>query len=205
VTLRPPDRSIVQPLAPERYRVQFTIGESDRVKLSRLQALLCREVPKGDPGSIYSLALDALLEKVEKAKLGKRMTRGTTRVPSGTVPSGTVTGGTVTSRMVASGTERPIRRATDDPSPSPRTPPSRHIPNPVKRAVWFRDAGQCTFVSEGGLRCTQRRFLELHHIHPYALNGPATAGNIALRCRRHNAYEAEVVFGARARREKSGT
>ena len=71
--------------------------------------------------------------------------------------------------------------------------------------MWFRDGGQCAFVSEGGLRCTQRRFLELHHIQPYALNGPATAGNIALRCRRHNAYEAEVVFGTRRKRGTAGT
>jgi hypothetical protein len=27
------------------------------------------------------------------------------------------------------------------------------------------------------------------------LSGPATVANISLRCRRHNAYEAELVFG----------
>jgi hypothetical protein len=41
-------------------------------------------------------------------------------------------------------------------------------------------------------------FLELHHIQPHALDGPATVGNIALRCRRHNQYEGEVIFGPRA-------
>jgi len=29
------------------------------------------------------------------------------------------------------------------------------------------------------------------------LKGPATVANIALRCRRHNVYEAEIIFGAR--------
>jgi len=29
------------------------------------------------------------------------------------------------------------------------------------------------------------------------LGGAATAGNISLRCRRHNALEAEMVFGPR--------
>ena len=75
---------------------------------------------------------------------------------------------------------------------------SRCLPKTVKRAVWYRDQGQCAFVSASGRRCIEREFLELHHIHPYALDGPATVGNIALRCRRHNAYEAEVVFGSRA-------
>ena len=40
-------------------------------------------------------------------------------------------------------------------------------------------------------------FLEFHHIVPYALGGKATLENISLRCRRHNQYEAELVFGPR--------
>jgi hypothetical protein len=73
--------------------------------------------------------------------------------------------------------------------------PSRHIPNEVKRAVWWRDRAQCAFVSSAGHRCTEHNYLELHHIQPYAMDGPATVGNISLRCRRHNQYEAELVFG----------
>ncbi len=40
---------------------------------------------------------------------------------------------------------------------------SRHIPAHVKRAVWVRDGGRCTFVSEGGHRCQERRALEYDH------------------------------------------
>ena len=29
------------------------------------------------------------------------------------------------------------------------------------------------------------------------MQGPATVNNISLRCRRHNQYEAELVFGSR--------
>jgi hypothetical protein len=32
---------------------------------------------------------------------------------------------------------------------------------------------------------------------PYAVGGEATVGNISLRCRAHNAFEAEVWFGSR--------
>ncbi len=45
----------------------------------------------------------------------------------------------------------------------------------------------------------ERAFLEFHHIRPYALGGPTSAENISLRCRRHNQYEAELVFGPRTR------
>src|SRR2546428_487940 len=94
----------------------------------------------------------------------------------------------------------PCPTATPPPSaghgPATTGMPSRHVPREVKRAVWRRDAGQCAFLSPTGRRCTERTFLEFHHIQPYAQQGPATVANISLRCWRHNQYEAELVFGA---------
>ena len=75
-------------------------------------------------------------------------------------------------------------------------PGSRHIPSAVRRAVWKRDEGRCSFVGAAG-RCTERGFLELHHVVPYAVGGEATVDTIALRCRAHNLYEAELDFGPR--------
>jgi hypothetical protein len=88
-----------------------------------------------------------------------------------------------------------VRSPTAIPARS-STAPSRHVPREVKRAVWERDAGQCAFVSPTGRRCTERTFLEFHHIQPYAMQGPATVANISVRCWRHNQYEAELIFGA---------
>lgn len=73
---------------------------------------------------------------------------------------------------------------------------SRSIPAHVLRAVHERDQGQCTFVSDSGHRCAERKFLEFHHIEEVARGGKATVDNIQLRCRPHNQYEAEKVFGA---------
>lgn len=68
---------------------------------------------------------------------------------------------------------------------------SRAIPAAVKRAVWTRDGGRCTFEGLRG-RCHARSPLEYHHVAPYAMGGPATADNIELRCRAHNAYQARL-------------
>ncbi|MDQ3069405.1 MAG: HNH endonuclease [Acidobacteriota bacterium] len=73
---------------------------------------------------------------------------------------------------------------------------SRHIPSDVKRSVWARDGARCAFVGTQG-RCGERGFLEYHHVRPFAHGGPATVGNIELRCRAHNVYEAEVLAGVR--------
>ncbi len=160
----PVPRPIVRPSAPQRYHVKFTIAEETHRKLRRVQTLLRREIPDGDPGAIFDRALALLLEKVEKVKLGatQKPRRG---------------------QSIRPGTDNPVARR------------SRHIPSEVKRVVSKRDADQCAFVSSDGRRCTQRAFLEFHHIQPFEKQGPATVENISLRCRAHNVYESEMVFG----------
>jgi hypothetical protein len=65
----------------------------------------------------------------------------------------------------------------------------------VRRAVFERDAGQCTFVDPQGRRCDERHFLQFDHIEAYAIGGAETVSNLRLRCRSHNALEAEKLFG----------
>ena len=82
--------------------------------------------------------------------------------------------------------------------PRPRRPeatrgsrdPSAH----VRRAVWERDEGRCAFVGPKG-RCSERSFLEFHHVNPHGHGGKPTQENISLRCRAHNVYESERIFG----------
>ena len=80
-------------------------------------------------------------------------------------------------------------------APRPRNLRDRCIPAAVRRAVWERDGGRCTFVSEKGRRCDSRRRLEFDHIKPLARGGKASVEGIRLRCRGHNQYEAERAFG----------
>jgi len=156
-------RPVVKPTAPQRYRVQFTIDQETHDEFRRLQALLRREIPDGDPAVIFKRAVKLMLEKVENKKLG--ITQKPRRAKA-------------------------IRPGTDKPRP-------RTAPRAVKRVIWRKDVGQCAFVAPDGRRCSEKAFLEFHHVHAHAFGGPPTVGNISLRCWRHNQYEAEVVFGRR--------
>jgi len=78
----------------------------------------------------------------------------------------------------------------------------RTIPAHVRRAVSKRDGGRCTFVSESGTRCPAKAKLEYDHVTPVARGGEATIGNLRLRCRAHNQYEAERTFGEEFMRGK---
>ena len=65
----------------------------------------------------------------------------------------------------------------------------RSIPAAVRREVWRRDSGCCSYVDRHtGRRCGSRFFLEIDHIVPVARGGAAEAGNLRLRCSAHHRY-----------------
>jgi len=45
---------------------------------------------------------------------------------------------------------------------------SRHIPDPIKRAVYERDGGRCTFADERGRRRGETGALEFDHVGGFA-------------------------------------
>jgi HNH endonuclease len=90
---------------------------------------------------------------------------------------------------------RPCRGQSDE---------SRNIPAEVKRLVDARDRRRCAFVAPNGRRCDERRFLEFHHVVPYAAGGQPTVENIQLRCRAHNGYEVDRFYGPGKRRTRGG-
>jgi hypothetical protein len=189
-------RPIVQASAPERYRVQFTIGQETHEKLRRLQALLRREIPDGDPGTIFDRALTVLLEKVERTKLAvAAQPRPSRPIRPAADPRTLIRPSAEPRTLIRPAADREVSNQDLLFRPVPPAPPSRTVPRAVKREVWRRDAGQCAFVSPTGRRCAESTFLEYHHIQPYAKQGPATVANISLRCWRHNQYEAELIFG----------
>jgi hypothetical protein len=145
----------VTPVAPERYKAQFTISRETQEKLCRVQALARHAIPSGDLPEIFDRGLTLLLQGLERRRCAA--------VTSPRMPRGVV--------------DR-----------------SRHIPASVKREVWRRDDGRCAYIGRDG-RCTERGFLEYHHVQPYAAGGAATVTNIELPCRAHNAYEASLFFG----------
>jgi hypothetical protein len=72
---------------------------------------------------------------------------------------------------------------------------TRHIPAAVKRQVFTRDNGQCTYRDNRGRRCASRSFIEFHHRQNFARGGTHDVSNLELRCRAHNAYQAELDYG----------
>jgi hypothetical protein len=79
-------------------------------------------------------------------------------------------------------------------SESPRQR-GRYVPAAVRRAVFERDDGRCTYSDASGRRCAETHRLELHHLSAFARGGEHTKENLTLRCHAHNALAAEEDFG----------
>jgi hypothetical protein len=147
----------VEPLSPDRYKLQLTIAGDTLEKLRLAKDMLGHAIPSSDDAAILDRALTALLAELAKKKFAD----------------------------------------TRNPRPSRGTKAGARAPSAqVKRAVWLRDLGRCAFVGPSGHRCGERRFVEFHHLDPYALGGEATVDQIQLRCRRHNDYEGRLYLGA---------
>jgi hypothetical protein len=65
--------ALVAPLAPERYKVQFTVSQKTHDQLRRAQDLLRHAVPSGDPAEIFARALTLLVEHLERTKFARVM------------------------------------------------------------------------------------------------------------------------------------
>jgi len=173
-----PRASVIAPLGPARYKVQFTAPEELHAKLLRARELLRHRIPSGDLAQVMDLALDALLERLEKQKYA------------------------ATSRPRRQAAPRRHAQAVKSDQAEANRAPSRAIPAAVKRAVWERDGGRCAFIGASGHSCGEAGFVEFHHRVPFADEGEATVENIALRCRAHNQYEARLDFGPDLIRER---
>ena len=72
---------------------------------------------------------------------------------------------------------------------------SRHIPSAIKRAVFERDRGQCTFTDDCGRRCEETVALEFDHLDGFARTRRHELDRIRLLCDAHNQYAAEQMYG----------
>ena len=123
---------------------------------------------------------------VKEAALRAGRTPTPERKPSRTptsVPSPTRQG--ATDRRAAAGT-KPGGAVASTPKPCAT---GRAIPAAVRRQVWQRDGGCCSYVDRRtGRRCNSRHLIEIDHILPYALGGGADPGNLRLLCGAHHRH-----------------
>lgn len=165
----PPDS--IKPVTAELARILITADRQTVEGLDRACELL--HCGRSNLGPVLARAVEALLREIDPALLPEpRRSSAAPKEGVGTAPP-------------SSGGNQPLK-ATG----------SRYVPRHVKRLVWKRDGGRCTFVDEAGVRCCATTDLEVDHIKPWAAGGRSDdASNLRLRCRLHNLAAARDWFG----------
>ncbi len=161
-----PRRDDVDPLTAELSRLSTTVSRRFLQKLKTARQGLGHAIPRATTEQVLEAALDLLLEKQAKARgqvKRPRVTATPTATPTDTPPSTP----TVTTEPTPT-----------EPPPHRRDGPRKAIPAAVKRAVWARDAGRCTWPIDGGGCCGATHLLELDHIVPWAEWGGEQVANL---------------------------
>src|SRR5688572_13666515 len=188
-------------LEPQRYKVQFEASEEYVELVEKAKALLSQTAPRVDLGELHLRAMRVLVTELERRKHAatdrprqrvahKARTLPPTPSVAEPAPHDRLAGGDAAQSrndleprsQLEHGSECPRRRG-------------RQVPAALRRAIFERDEGRCTFRSDSGERCRERAHLEFHHLVPFARGGEHRLDNLTLRCRAHNALAAEQDFG----------
>ena len=196
--LTPPVTAITAPsrparfelLNPETVRIAMSVGTGFRDELEEVRSALSHVVPDGNLESVLRECFRITLEVCKRRRVGAPRSH-TPSVAAGDSSSDALMGLLESAEPAAANGSGP--EPISQPGPDER---SRHISTEIRAAVWARDAGSCSFVGRGGHRCGSRHQLEFHHRVAFALGGASTVDGLTLHCRRHNAHQARLDFGA---------
>ena len=210
----PADR--VRALGAGRYELKALIDADCHQGLEQLRGLLSHVDPRMTIGQLVGRVVQEALDRHDpsrpprRSRTGSRPAEGDSTpasaskehaapepghavaVPDAATPAGTTPTPerarqpTPVSARSPSRQGAPARAATATAKPCAS---GRAIPAAVKRQIWQRDGGRCSYVDrETGRRCDSRHLIELDHILPYALGGGADPGNLRLVCRAHHRH-----------------
>jgi 5-methylcytosine-specific restriction endonuclease McrA len=188
--LLPPAPAELPPATgPQQYQMQFSTTEEHVQLVERAKSLLAREQPGAALGELHIQAMRLLVAALEKKKFAV-----TDRPQKSLKDAASEADHKLIDESAAEQPPAALRPSRDDAS-SPRRRVSRHVPAAERREVFRRDGGRCSYVDSRGERCCEARYLELHHLKPFARGGANVASNLTLRCGAHNALAAEEDFG----------
>ena len=197
----PADR--VRPLGDGRYELKATIDGQCRQGLEQLRGLLSHVDPRMTMGQLVGRLVQEALDRHDpsrpprRARSGSRPADAKANAPRTPTPE-------QAQRRSAPAAKHAARPA--DTAAAPKTDPDaghhaastpesqscasgRAISAGVRRQVWQRDGGRCSYVDpQTGRRCNSTHLIEIDHIVPHALGGGADPGNLRLLCGAHHRH-----------------
>ena len=72
---------------------------------------------------------------------------------------------------------------------------SRYVSKEVRKLVWNRDKGKCTYTNpHTNKTCNSTHLIQFEHITPFARGGTHSLHNLTLHCANHNQLQMREEF-----------
>ena len=198
---RPADR--VRPLGDGRYELKATIDAECQQGLEQLRGLLSHVDPRMTMGQLVGRVVQEALDRHDpsrpprRARGGSRPADAKANAPRTPTPEQAQGSSAPAAKHAARPADTVAAPKTDPDAGhhAASTPESqscasgRAISAGVRRQVWQRDGGRCSYVDpQTGRRCNSTHLIEIDHIVPHALGGGADPGNLRLLCGAHHRH-----------------
>ena len=158
-----------------KMEIKVVIDEECHKRLEELKNLLSHKNPALSYGELLSILSEKGLRKHDPRKRNTRQRNQKTQ------------------RKVSAAKEEEKAKERESISTSAEKHKinkiSRTIPSGLRKYIWEKDGGQCTYVDhKTNRRCSSKRFLQIDHIQPFAMGGETEKKNLRLLCAGHNQY-----------------
>lgn len=177
-----------------KVEIKIIIDEKCHKELEELKNLLSHKNPNLSYGELLSILSEEALKKHDPRKrtIRQKKTSAPKREQRNEAAKKKVT---PTPKSEAkdqdlNSIKAVLKRATSAPKSKQKPRKiSRTIPFYLRKYIWERDKGQCTYIHHATKRrCGAIRLLQIDHIQPFALGGKTEKENLRLLCAAHNQY-----------------
>jgi hypothetical protein len=192
---RQPRRDSNRPIGNDMVELRAQISTATNKKLKRAQSLLASKGKATSLESVLSLCLDVFLDHHDPVRKAERAaSRAAKRAEQASdINTGLQPQEVCANRLEDATPREPNSFMAGSPSLPRSTDASRGtqrrktIKAATTHAVMLRTGGRCAFVNERGERCSEDRFLHLHHIVPLSQGGSDNPSNLTCLCSGHHA------------------
>ncbi|MBN8554885.1 MAG: HNH endonuclease [Deltaproteobacteria bacterium] len=160
----------VRPVSKDISRVSMHLSDETLKDLRRAQVLLISKRRKNlDLEGTLKELLEGFLKKNDPLRAEKKEAARTLREERNLVQH---------SKLDINSPARPV--------PGQVKVLKRAIPQAIRRKIFRRDHGQCSFKGSSGKICGESAFLEIHHLRPWSLGGNHAEDNLQVLCHAHH-------------------
>lgn len=187
----------VKPVTHTLTELKIYVNDENLKKIEKLRELLAHQNPSGSYGSLIGIIAELALNQVDperieariqKQKREKSFKNGTKNdLANNQEAKSSRTDSTLLAEQI------PARKETPN-SLKPKN--FRYISPSIRRQIFLRDNGRCSFQDPVTSRVCGSRFqVEIEHVQPVSLGGSSEPSNLKILCRNHNLWEGIEKLG----------